>query len=315
MRKLIRAPETVTFALLVLAFIAGAKQSPYFLDADYLLSSTTLHVETGLLALGMTFVIVAGQIDLSVASMLTLVACLVAVFIEKGAPTWLALALGPILGAILGWFNGAVVVWAKLPSFVVTLATMAIFRGVAQILLGPKSIALPKDVQGIDKLCVGDSLMPVSFTALVLVALGLGVFLARSVFGRWVYSSGANEESSLYAGIPVNRVKLSVFTLSGFLAGLAALHIDSRFGVARFDHAQGLELTAITAVVLGGASIYGGKGSILGTFLALLLLAVLKTGMGLANVKAEYQLAVVGTLLVVAVVAGNLVRRRQAAHV
>jgi rhamnose transport system permease protein len=137
------------------------------------------------------------------------------------------------------------------------------------------------------------------------IALTLGAVLHKSVFGRMVYACGANEEASLYAGIPVARVKVALFGLSGLLSGVASLHMISRLGTARFDHARGLELDAITAVVLGGASIYGGRGSVLGTFLALILVATLRIGMGVANVKAEYQLAAVGGLLIVAVLIGN----------
>ncbi len=311
MRRLFRHPEAVTLALLAIAFAAGALQSPYFLDATYLLDASTLHVETGLLALGMTFVIVGGQIDLSVASNMALSACLVAIALEAGLPMPLAILLGPAAGAALGAINGLVVVWARLPSFVVTLGTMALYRGVAQILLGPSSVALPKEFAGFDRLGVGP--VPTSLIALLAIAAALGLLLHRGVFGRRVFAIGANEEAALYSGIPVARAKVAVFALCGMLCGLAALHLDSRLGVSRFDLARGAELDAITAVVLGGASIYGGRGSILGTVLALFLLAVLKTGMGLANVKAEYQLAAIGALLILAVLSSNALLSRRPA--
>src|ERR1019366_7470247 len=147
--------------------------------------------------------------------------------------------------------------------------------------------------------------VPVPLVMFLAVAVILGLVLHRTLFGRWVFAIGTNEVASFYSGIPAVTVKVGVFATSGLMAAIAALLMDSRLGVARFDHAQGLELDAITAVLLGGASIFGGRGTILGTVLALFLVAVLRIGMGVANVKAEYQLAVIGTLLVVAVLSGN----------
>lgn len=305
--SMLRKPETVTFVLLLAAFGVGAVLSPYFLDAAYLLRSSTLYVEAGILALGMTFIIVSGNIDLSVASNLTLSACLCAKMAASGMPMELAAALTLALASLLGLFNGLVVVLARLPSFVVTLATMAIYRGVAQILLGPGSQAFPEAFKGVEKFRLGG--VPVSLLALLGLAVCAGLVLHRTVLGRWVVGVGANEEAARYAGLPVARTKLLVFSIAGFTAGLAGLHIGSRLGYARFDHANGLELDVITAVVLGGASIFGGRGTVLGSVLALFLVALLRIGMGVANVKAEYQLAIIGALLVLAVVAQNAFRR------
>lgn len=303
MKRLFGRPEAITAVLLIVAFAIAAKSSPYFLDSAYLLKSSTLYVETGLLVLGMTFVIVSGNIDLSVAANLTLSACLCAKMAEAGLPPLLCAVLTPLFGALLGLFNGLVIVKSRLPSFVVTLGTMAIFRGVAQIQLGPGSLALPEALKGIDLWKVGP--LPVSLVGLLGVAILVALVLHRTVLGRWVVSCGANPEAARYAGLPVGGTTILVFGLSGLMAGLAGLHIGSRLGYARFDHATGLELDAITAVVLGGASIFGGKGTVLGSMLALLLMAILRIGMGVANVKSEYQLAIVGTLLVATVAAQN----------
>ncbi len=280
-------------------------QSKYFLDVRYLLDSSTLYVETGLLAIGMTFVIISGNIDLSVASMTALVACVSAKLMASGWSMPAGCAAGLGLGLVLGGFNGIMVAKVKLPSFVVTLATMAVYRGIAQVLLGAESVKLPTSFIGLDMQHLPGHI-PVPLVVLLTVALILAIVLHRSLFGRWVIALGTNEEASYYAGLPTSTVKISVFCLSGLLAAVAALMMNSRLGVARFDDARGLELDAITAVVLGGASIFGGKGTMLGTVLALFLVAVIRIGMGVANVKAEYQLAVIGTLLVIAILAGNL---------
>lgn len=302
--RTVAKPEGIAAVLLVIAFGVSAMNSPYFLDTAYLLKSSSLYIETGLIALGMTFVIVSGNIDLSVASTLTLSACFCAEVAKAGLPMELAAPLTLAVACLLGLVNGLVVVYARLPSFVVTLATMAIYRGIAQVRLGPGALAFPEAYKGVDRIKLTG--VPISLIGLLALAVVAGFLLHRTVFGRWVVSVGANDEAANYAGLPSNRTKLLVFAIAGFTAGLAGLHIGSRLGYARFDHAQGLELDAITAVVLGGASIFGGRGTILGTVLAVFLVAVLRIGMGVANVKAEYQLAAIGTLLVLAVLASNL---------
>lgn len=311
--KLLTRREMIPAVLVIAAFFLGRAESPFF-EGQYLLNTSSLYVETGLLALGMTLVIICGQIDLSVASMLALVACVTAKILAAGLPTWVALPAGVGLGALLGAFNGVMVAKLKLPSFVVTLGTMAAYRGIAQVMLGAKSEKFPAALTGIDYLKLPGTSFPVSLTLLLVAALLVGLWLHRTVIGRWIYTVGTNERAAYYSGVPTTRVKILVFAASGLLAGLAGLHIDSRLGVARFDHARGLEVDVITAVVLGGASIYGGEGSIIGTLIALLLVALIRIGMGVANVTAEYQLAAIGSLLIFAVLVGNLVAKLSASR-
>jgi len=306
-------PEIVVAWLLLAAFVAGSLLSPYFLDADFLFRQALLYMEIGIMALGATLIIISGNLDLSIAGNLAMVACVTAyAHAQLGVPMELCLALGLLLGAAAGAFNGFFVAVLRLPSLAVTLATMALYRGIAQILLGDHSIQdFPKWFLGIDRRVIPGTPIPAPFLIFLGLALVLGLILHRSVFGRWVYALGTNARAAYYAGVPTRRVKLILFTLSGFLSGLAGLMLDSRLLVARYDHANGWELEAITAVVLGGTAIAGGRGSIFGTVMALFLIAVLRTGMGVANVKVESQLAVVGTLLVAAVLISNFLGRRR----
>ena len=161
---------------------------------------------------------------------------------------------------------------------------------------------------GVDRFFIAGTPIPLEFLFLLLLAVLLGLLLHKTVFGRYVYALGTNERAAHFAGVPVRRVKLVIFTLAGFLAGLAALLLNSRLMVARYDHARGWELDAITAVVLGGTSIAGGRGTIYGTIVALFMIGVLRTAMGVANVKVEAQLTVVGALLIVAVILSDLGR-------
>lgn len=288
-------------ALLALAFFS--RLSPHFLDWHFLVTNSTVYMEEGLLALAMTFVIIAGQIDLSVASMMGLVACLTAKLISGGANLFLAILFAVVFGILLGTFNGVLVSKLKLPSFLVTLGTLATYRGLCQAILGPTSVALPSTFIGIDKVGIGG--IPDPVILFIVLAIGSSLLLRRTVLGRWVIATGANESAARYSGIPVDRVTILTFAGAGLMAGIGALLMISRLGVAHYDLASGLELDVITVVVVGGTSIAGGQGSIVGTVLSLLLIDVIKTGMDVANIKIEYQLTVVGMLLILAVLTMN----------
>lgn len=288
-----------TLFLLVLIAITAVVfsiRSPHFLDLPFLLHRSTLFAEIGLLALGMTFVIISGQIDLSVGSNLVLSACILAKLLASGLPIPLAIALTVVIGGLLGILNGLLVAYLKLPSFLVTLGTMAFYRGIAQAMMGPKSVPIPPSLRGIDWQTFAGLPWPIVIFAVG--AIGLGLLLARTTFGRWVYAVGTNLEASSYSGVPVERVQASVFLITGLLAGIGAVQLDSRLGVARHNLMNGAELDAITMVVFGGASIYGGKGKILCTALAFVFITLLKTGFGVVNVRVEYQLTWIGLLLI-----------------
>lgn len=287
--------------LLFIAFVLASAFIPRFLDVRYLLETSTLYVEIGLLALGVTLVIVSGNIDLSVGSILVISACICALLLQSGIHIAIAIVATCGMATAIGVFNGLIIAKLRVPSFLVTLATMAIARGVSQAILGPKSIKLPPEFRGIDQQLLAG--IPVPLVVLLISAALISIVLTRTVFGRWIFAVGTNERAAVYSAIPVDRVKIYAFAVSGLLAGIAAVLMDSRLAVARSDLARGIELDAITVAVVGGAAIRGGTGSILGTMLALGLVVVIKTAMGVANVKPEYQLLAIGALLIVAVFA------------
>lgn len=303
--------EVVPAALAGLVFVHGAATSRYFLDFRYLLDRSSLYVETGLLALGMTLVIVGGGIDLSVASTLALVACVAAKAMGAGMPALVALPLALALGTMLGWINGLMVARLRLPSFMATLGTMAAYRGVAQVLVPSESAKWPVRLTGLDMVDVPGTPVPLPLVTFGIATVLTGLLLHRTTYGRRLVAVGTNERAAFYAGVDTARVTAAAFAIAGGLAGLAGLTMSSRLGVARFDHGAGLEVDAIAAVVLGGASIAGGSGSVLGTFLALLLVGLLRTDLGIANVTAEYQLAAVGALLVLSVLLNNVLFERK----
>lgn len=304
--------EVVVLILLGIAFGVGTKLSPYFMDRDYLLDASSLYMETGLIALAMTFIIISGNIDLSVASTLALVASVTALLHAKAhLPFGAAMFLGLVLGGILGLCNGLMIVRLKLPSLAVTLGTFALYRGLAQILIGDHSVGeFPTWFAGIDyRHILGP--IPAPLGIFLIGAFVFGLLLHKHILGRWTVAIGTNAAASRYTGIPNGAVIIGLFTLSGFMAGAAALMMESRLSVARFDMGTGLELDAITAVVLGGTDIFGGRGTIFGTVSALFLIGILKNAMGLANITVEKQLVVVGLLLIFSIVLPNLLQRRK----
>jgi rhamnose transport system permease protein len=195
---------------------------------------------------------------------------------------------------------------------------MALYRGLANILVGDDSrpklawsrdIVFPSWFLGVHKIMIPGTPIPLTLVLLLVLAVILGLLLHKTTFGRWVYTTGTNEDAARYSGVPTDWVKRIVFTLSGLMAGLAGLVMVSRLGVARYDHARGWELDVITAVVLGGVSINGGRGSMFGAVMAFFLVVILRTGMGVANIKAESQLTVLGALLIISVIVSNLSAR------
>ena len=307
--SLLAQPETITVVLLLLAVAVSAAVTPSFRDARYLFSSTSDYMEVGLMALAMTLIIISGNIDLSVASALALTAAVCASLYQKaGIPAAAVVALAPLIGAALGLLNGVLVTALGLPSLTVTLGTLALYRGLAQVLLGDASIGnMPERFTGVDRRLVG--IVPMPLIVFAVLAVIFALVLHKTTFGRAVYAIGTNEPAARYSGLPVNRVKLIVFALSGLMAGVGAVMMWSRLEYARYDYAGGAELAVITAVVVGGTDIFGGRGSIFGTAAALFLLGILRTGMDLRRVTPENQMAVVGSLLIVAVVLANVTGR------
>ena len=286
-------------ALIILALFVGSKVSPNFLDSKFLMESLTLMAEVGIVAVAMNYVISTGNIDLSVGSNVVLTACLTAKLIQAGTPPALGIALGILIGTGLGVINGILITQTQVPSFLITVATMAVYRGIAQALMGSASASIPEAYVGIDTITFAGLTVPLLL--LLATALLSAFIFSRTIFGRWMLALGSNASAALYSGVPVKRVTFLVFAITGLASGIAAVLMDSRLGLARHDFVKGFELDAITMVVIGGTAIRGGDSNIIGTLLAFILIGLLRTTMGIANVTAEYQLTAVGILLIFAV--------------
>lgn len=305
-----RTWELLLAVVLVGTVIYNATQSPVYLDIDNFVNLFHLSIEKVIVAIAMTFVIVNGEIDLSVASVMAFSAAVLASLHEGGAvPFALAVVIAVAAGTAAGLLQGLIVAKTGLPSLVVTLAGLIAFRGAARVLVEDRSVGdFPDWFRSLGR---DEVLGPLPF-ALVLFFVGLvvgGIVLHRSSFGRIVYVIGDNPEVARYSGIDVARVKLTLFALSGFVAGVAGVLFAARLGSVRANIADGFELDIITIVLLGGVSIFGGSGSLLGVALSIFVVLNIRNGLGLANVEASVQTGVIGALLIVSVLAQNLVDR------
>ena len=301
-------PETMTLLLLVLAVIVASQLSPYFLDISYILRSFTLSAEFAIVALVLTMVIIAGEIDLSPAASMALSACLFAWAQASGVPMPLAIAVGLASGLAMGALNAFMVISLQLPSIIVTIGTLTLYRGLAQVIAGDKSIRVPEWFIGIDRVLVAG--IPVPVLVFIACSVVLGLVLAGTIFGRQIYQVGTNEVAAQHAGIRSRRIKLTLFLLIGFVAAVAGMMTASRLGSVRYDLGLGGELQMVLMAMLGGTYIFGGRGTVLGTFLAAWLLVVVSTGMTVANLLPAIQLTVLGVLLIVAIIATNFIYSR-----
>lgn len=301
-------PETMTFLLLVLGLVGASILSPFFLDVNYILRSFTLTAEMSIVALVLTMVVISGEIDLSAASNMALSACIFAWVQDAGVPLSLAVVVGLLAGLAMGALNAFMTIRMQLPSIIVTIGTLIFFRGLAQVIAGDSSIRVPESFIGINTLMVLGVPMPV--VIFVVMALILGLVLGTSVVGRQIYQVGTNQAAAVHAGIGVRRIKAGLFLLLGVVSAAAGIMAASRLGSVRYDLALGGELQMVLMAMLGGTYIFGGRGTILGTFLAAWLLVIVSTGMTVANLLPAIQLTVLGILLIVAIIATNFIYAR-----
>lgn len=302
--------EWLLVLLIIVACFVNASLSRYFLDVDNLFDMTFNFMEKSLVALPMTFIIISGNIDLSVASNLAMSAVIMATAFQSGLNIWLAVFLGLCIGTIGGLINGLFVSRLRLPALAVTLGTYALYRGVAFVLLGDLVVkGFPDSFIYIGQGNVPNTPVPVPLLLFSAMAVVFGLVLHRTTFGRLIYAIGNNEEACRYSGVAVNRIKVIIFALSGFMSALAGVVMTARFGSVRPNIAAGLELDVITAVVLGGVDIFGGQGSILGVVLALFLMGITRFGMSLKNVPGQVQSTLIGFLLILAILLPQLLRR------
>jgi len=301
--------EWMLVALIVIVVVVNMRLTPYFLDARNLSRTSSDFMEIGIMMLPMVFIIITGNIDLSVASNMGMSASFMGLLHNLGVNIWVAALAGLLLGTLGGLLNGYLVAKIKLPALVVTLGTYAFFRGLAYGFLGDQAArGYPEAFTYLGQGKIFGSLIPFSVGLFIVLAIIFGLVLHKTTFGRYLYSIGNNENATSYSGVPVERIKLVIFTLSGFISALAGLVLAARFGSTRPDIGTGLELTVITAAVLGGVDINGGKGSMTGSVLSLLLIGLMRFGMGLLNIQGQVQGIAIGLLLIFSILLPSLFR-------
>ncbi|MCR9121227.1 MAG: ABC transporter permease [Phyllobacteriaceae bacterium] len=296
------------FLVCVLIFIVlmNTALSPQFLTLSNQINLFQLSIEKIIVALVMTFVIINAEIDLSVGSMMGLAACAFGFLFKAGVDPVLAIGITLLIGLAGGALNGVFIAYVGLPSLVVTLATLIGFRGLARVLVEDRGITdFPL---WFDNLGQQGLIGPVPFALIAFFALCalLWVVLQRSGFGRKTYVIGTNREVAAFAGIDTARHKLILFTASGLVSAFAGLLYAARVGAVRGDVALGFELDIITMVLLGGVSIFGGSGTLVGTLLAILIVLNLRNGMALLNITGHIQTGVIGILLIASVLVPRL---------
>ncbi len=295
----------VLVGLWVLALVAFSLKTPEFLTARNLLDMTRHFTEIGIMALPMTTLLIAGGIDLSVASILAMATIVLGWLYRTDVPIAVGCLAALASGALMGAINGACIAYLRLPPVIVTLATMALFRGLAiGITRGEKVSGFPASF-----LALGQGqifgVIPAQLPFLVLLAALVWFVLHRTVLGRYIFAIGANETAARFSGVLVEATKFWLYVTSGTMAALAGVLYVARFNTAKADAAMGAELDVITAALLGGTPITGGEGTLMGTLLALLLLSTLRRGLDMAQVGVEQQAILVGTLLIAAVALGR----------
>jgi len=306
----LRRWESMLLLALVVAFASFSVISPYFLSVDTLSDATFNFTERALVALPLALLIIAGEIDISVAGIIALASVVMGLAAEQGASTATLGVLGLATGLAAGCVNGAMVTLGRVPSIVATIGTMTLFRGIAYAVLGDRVL---KNYPGsFASFGQGYLVGPISNELTLFVGLSIvfGLLLHGTRWGRAIYAIGANPVATRFSGIAVDRYRFALFALTGLASGLAAVLLTSRLGSTRPSIAQGWELEIVSIVILGGVSVWGGKGSILGVVLAALVFGLVTFGLGLMNIPGIVMSIFTGSLLIVVVAVPALVRRR-----
>jgi rhamnose transport system permease protein len=301
-RLLARWEVLLLLALLGL-IVMGNALSPFFLTPGNFSNLLAALMEVAIMAMPMTLIVILGEIDLSVESMAGLSSAVLGYLWAAGVPLTIAIPLVMLIGVAGGLLNGILSARGGLPSLVVTLGTLALFRGLALVVLGPRGVSnFPESFTTLGFGHVPGTLIPWPFVIFLTTALLLGIVLHRTWVGRQMYAIGQNPGAARYSGVRVARIRIGLFALSGLIASLAGVILTSRLSSARADAGQGMTLTVVTVVFLGGVNIFGGSGTIPGVVLAVLTVAVMQNALRLASVSVEVQSIALGLLLILSVV-------------
>jgi rhamnose transport system permease protein len=294
--------------IFIIINIMNANLSPYYASVSGLFTATCSFLEKSFIALPMAYILILGDIDISVGSIACISAVSLALAYNAGVPMGMAIVVCLLVGTLCGLINGFILTrFTELAPMIVTLGTQILFRGIAEGILGDTSAGGLTTVKWFSDLYWGKvGVVPIMFIFFVVFAVIFGFVLHKTVFGRWLYAIGSNKTAAEYAGIEVQKIRLIVFVLTGLFSAVTGVFLASRMGSTKSDIATGYELEAISMAVLGGFSTDGGKGNFIGVILAIFIVGFLRYGLGLINVPAQAMLVIIGGLLIVTVMAPNL---------
>ena len=302
--------ETLTVVLLAASILYGAVSADGFVSGQNLNSVLSDVAEIALIALPLTLVIVAAEIDLSVASVLGLTSALLGWLWNHNVPMEAILPIVLAAGALCGALNGFLVTRLGLPSLAVTIGTLGLYRGLAFVILGDQAVTeFPSSYISFGQGSFAGTQIPNPTVLFAVLAVIFGVVLHRTTIGRAIFAIGANDEAARFAGLRVKRIKFWLFVVSGLIAALAGIVYTFRFGSARGDNGTGLELSVVACVLLGGVSIFGGRGHLLGVIVAVFLLGTLRNALTLNNVSSDALTIVTGGLLLLSVLGPSVTAR------
>jgi rhamnose transport system permease protein len=305
--------EVFLIGVVLLTFVVGAFCSDYFLTQSNIAIAIASAVPTAIIALPMTLIVICGEIDISVGSLVGLCAATIGVLVERNVPVEIAILAALTVGAAAGALNGFIVAYIRVPSLVVTLGTLAMFRGLAMALLEERGVSsFPDWYQTLGFGTVPLTPFPWSVFPFLILCFCFMIVLHGTVWGRRLYAIGNNRVAAEYSGIDSRRLIFVAFVLSGVMCALAAVVLTGYLASARSDTATGLELSVVTAVVLGGVNIFGGSGKLTGVVLAVLALALVQNVLGLIGVTPERQQVVTGGVLIAALILFGGARRLNA---
>ena len=294
--------EGMLALILIGVVVVFSNITPYFLDYFNLMNASFTFMEKAILALPMIFVILCGDIDISVAAIIALSSFAMGFGSSIGLGTTEIIIIGVLVGALAGAFNGLFIIKYKIPAIAVTLASLSLFRGISQAILEDQAYTkYPESFSYFGQGYIKGTIIPFELVFFLILAAGFAYVLHFTTYGRKLYAIGNNSMAAQFSGVEVDRIRFTNFVLNGVFAGVVAVLLTSRIGSTRPNIAQGWELEAITLVVLGGVSINGGKGNIVGVLLSVFLIGYLKFGMGLINMSAKVMIITTGFLLILAV--------------
>ena len=311
MKKKIELRWEVFLVILFLAIlVVFGLTTRHFFYYRNMFDMTFIFVEKAMVALIMTFIIMTAKIDLSVASVMAFSSSVMGVAMQSGVPVPLAVVIALVIGTACGLLNGLVITKFDLPAMIVTLATFTFYRGLAYVILGDQAVTgLSKKFQFIGRGYIPGTPVPFSLVFFIVLSVIAGIILHKTKLGRMIHAIGLNSEACVASGLPVKKITLFLFIVSGLIASIAGVFLSSRIGTIRPNLASGFEIEIITIVILGGVVMTGGKGEMWAVVLTTFFIGTLRYGLGLNNVPGQYMLVVTGSLLIVSIISNNIITK------